>query len=304
MTQHSLIKEKGVTRLNGMDSRLIMSLLEDRHNKDAFVSECKNGETWGARDLLKMDAWVLRRSYSPLTTIGYEVKCSRQDFEQDQKWTGYLDLCHLFYFVCPAGLIRATDLPQSIGIIWVSSSHKLRVKRKAERSDPDPEKLNRLLIYVLMARCNIVANMNERSTDPPKDKLQAMRDVVEGANERKELAYIVKGHIRDMWEQVQKTNRDIKGREDTLKRFEDRLAFLGITWDSSQNQWQETSRIQNEIEMLNKNIDNYTLDRMRTLASQLTGAVEMITRYREKETMAKEETGRANESETIATQEA
>jgi len=304
MTQHSLIKEKGVTRLNGMDSRLIMSLLEDRHIKDVFVPECKNGETWGARDLLKMDAWVLRRSYSPLTTIGYEVKCSRQDFEQDQKWTGYLDLCHLFYFVCPAGLIRATDLPQSIGIIWVSSSHKLRVKRKAERSDPDPEKLNRLLIYVLMARCNIVANMNERSTDPPKDKLQAMRDVVEGANERKELAYIVKGHIRDMWEQVQKTNRDIKGREDTLKRFEDRLALLGITWDSSQNQWQETSRIQNEIEMLNKNIDNYTLDRMRTLASQLTGAVEMITRYREKETMAKEETGRANESETIATQEA
>lgn len=304
MTQHSLIKEKGVTRLNGIDSRLIVSLLRDRHIKDVFVPECKNGETWGARDLLKMDAWVLRRSYSPLTTIGYEVKCSRQDFEQDQKWTGYLDLCHLFYFVCPAGLIRATDLPQSIGIIWVSSSHKLRVKRKAERSDPDSEKLNRLLIYVLMARCNIVDNMYAVGTEPLKDNLQLIREAVERANERQELAYFVKGHIRDMYEQTKKIDRDIKDREDTLKRFEDKLARLGITWDSNQNQWQEASRVQNEIEMLNKNIDNYTIDRMRTLASQLTGAVEMITRYREKEAIVKKETGGSNESRKLSTKEA
>jgi hypothetical protein len=96
--------------------------------KDVFITECKNGETWGARDLYKLDAWVLKRTYSPLTTIGYEIKVSRSDFENDQKWTNYIDLCHEFFFVCPGGLIRATDLPSSVGLIWVSSTGNLHIK--------------------------------------------------------------------------------------------------------------------------------------------------------------------------------
>ena len=180
-----VVVEKGVMRLNGIDSGLIMSLLEKRHDRDVFVGECKNGETWGARDLLKLDAWVLKRSYSPLTTIGYEVKCSRSDFEQDQKWTKYLGLCHLFYFVCPAGLIRGTDLPESIGLIW-ASINKLHVKRKAERAVPDQEKLNRLLTYIVMARSVIVNNMNETGAGhtPREDHLVVVRKEVERAEKR------------------------------------------------------------------------------------------------------------------------
>lgn len=63
MVQQSLVKEKGLLHLNGITSNQILSLLEAKHSKDVFVPECKNGETWGARDLLKIDAWVLRRSY-------------------------------------------------------------------------------------------------------------------------------------------------------------------------------------------------------------------------------------------------
>jgi len=64
----------------------ILKLLASKHAGDVLVDECKNGQSWG-RNLLKMDAWVLRRTWSPLTTIGYEIKVSRQDFEADQKWT-------------------------------------------------------------------------------------------------------------------------------------------------------------------------------------------------------------------------
>ena len=67
-------------QLNGIKADQVLTLLRNKHSKDVFVSECKNGETWGARDLLKMDAWVLLRSYSPLTTVGYEIKISRRDF--------------------------------------------------------------------------------------------------------------------------------------------------------------------------------------------------------------------------------
>ena len=280
MTQQSLIKEKGVLRVNGITSGQILSLLRDRHSKDVMVPECKNGETWGARDLLKLDAWVLRRSYSPLTTIGYEIKTSRQDFERDQKWTGYLDLCHQFYFVCPAGLIRATDLPQRVGIIWVSKSGTLRAKRKAERVNPDMEKLNRLLLYVLMARSDIVDSMYDRGREPPKDRLQQLRETVEGANEKNELAYFIKGHVQQIYSDTLKKSQELKYREDTIKKFEERLALLGITWDSTQESWQDNSRVESEIDLLKKRIDYRTLEAIKRMGQNLTSVAEMIEHYR------------------------
>lgn len=277
--QQSLIKEKGMLRLNGITGGQILCLLQKKHAKDAIVPECKNGETWGARDLLKLDAWVLLRTYSPLTTIGYEIKCSRQDFEQDQKWTKYLELCHLFYFVCPAGLIRATDLPNQIGIIWASKD-KLHTKRKAERTKPDIEKLNRLLIYVVMARSQIVDNMYEMNNEPPKSQLQLLKEATEKANEKRELAYFVKGHVRDIFTETQKAGQELKYREDAIKRFEEQLKLLGITWDSQNNNWQDTMRVENEINLLKKRINSRTLGNMKQLASQLNETVEMITQYR------------------------
>jgi len=246
MVKQTVVKKNGTLMLSGISGADILALLKTKHCKDAIVPECKNGETWGARDLLKLDAWVLCRTYSPLTTIGYEIKTSRQDFEHDQKWTGYLDLCHVFYFVCPAGLIRATDLPQRVGIIWASKD-RLFTKRKAERVEPDVEKLNRLLIYVLMSRTQIVADMYEVHKDQQVDKLKELRDVTEYANERKELAHFVRGHIRSIYDQVTDKARKFESREDNIERFRKSLEQLGITWNSEESRWLETSRVENEI---------------------------------------------------------
>ncbi len=279
--QTSIIKVKGNLMIDGFTSSQILALLEARHSKDVFISECKNGETWGARDLLKLDAWVLRRTYSPLTTIGYEIKVSRSDFENDQKWVGYLDLCHLFYFVCPAGLIRSTDIPSSIGLIWVSSTGKLHTKRKAERRKPDVGKLNGLLIYALMARSEIVSNMMDINySSKPIDKLQMHKDAVERANERKELAYFVRGHIKVFAEEVRKKDADFTNREYSVKQFEERLAKLGIIWDSSINDWQDRNRIDSELNILGKQIDNMTLQNIERVGHQLINVVSAIKKYR------------------------
>lgn len=254
--QQSLIKEKGILRLNGISADNILALLENKHIKDVFVSECKNGETWGRRDLLKLDAWVLCRTYSPLTMIGYEIKTSRQDFEQDQKWTGYLDLCHQFYFVCPAGLIRAEDLPNRIGIIWASKD-KLHTKRKAERVNPDIEKVNRLLVYVLMSRIKIVANMFEIDKEEPKDKITLRREELERAEARSELALFVRGHIRRIHDEINKKEADIASRERVVKDFESHLARLGIIWDSEKSTWQDNMAVNQQIDKLKSVIDNW-----------------------------------------------
>lgn len=271
-------KEKGLLRLTGIDSGHILELLKHKHSNDVFIPECKNGETWGVRDLLKMDAWVLRRSYSPLTTIGYEIKCHRQNFEQDQKWTKYLDLCHEFYFVCPGGLIRATDLPSRVGIIWASKA-QLHTKRKAERVEPDLEKLNRLLIYVVMARSKIVDSMYERDVEQ-KSKLEQIRETVETAKAKKDLAYFVRGHIREVYESLASRDAYLPYRENQIKSFEDKLARLGITWNAEKDSWQDTIRVENEIDALKQLIDPTTLHTIKALSESLTRFIKQIDDWR------------------------
>ena len=252
MTQSSYIMEKGFLRLNNIDSDHILSLLYSRHSKDVIVPECKNGKTWITSGLLELHVSVLCRTYSPLTTIGYEIKCNRQDFERDQKWQRYLDLCHEFYFVCPAGLIRNMDVPPHVGIIWATKA-RLHTKQKAKRIEPDTEKLNRLLIYILMSRSKIVANMykaNSPDDVAPENRLQSLREYVEDANARKELAYFVKGHVREIYELLEKKGWDLDSRERRVENFRYRLSKLGIEWDLGKNTFQEEIRVGKEIDLL------------------------------------------------------
>ena len=280
MAQISLIK--GNLALQGITSGQVLNALNNKHSNDVFIPECKNGETWGARDLLKLDAWVLIRTYSPLTTIGYEIKVSRSDFENDQKWTGYLDLCHLFYFVCPAGLIRATDLPLSVGLIWVSQSGALHIKRKAERRNPDIEKQSRLLIYALMARSKIVANMFEtnriESNNSVQEGMQERVRIVKEATDKKELAYFVKGNIRTVSEELKKKEEQLRYRENHVKDFEKRLALLGITWDSLKSNWADNAEVGRDIDSLKSRIDEYMLRNMKEVGQRLIDTAEIIAK--------------------------
>lgn len=267
-------KQKGNLTLVGISSDDILSLIKSKHERDVVVPECKNGETWGARDLLKMDAWILRRSYRPLTMIGYEIKVTRQDFETDQKWTGYLDLCHEFYFACPAGLIRATDLPQRVGIVW-ASKNRLFTKRKAERVEPDSAKLIDLLTYVVMARSRIVANMFERDITKPT-RAQAIILDVQAAEERKELAHLVSGHVRKVYQQIRDMEVTLRDREAAVQNFRMALEKLGITWNPEGNYWAETRRVDEAIREMKKNIGADTIGDMRAVSQSLVKVADAL----------------------------
>jgi hypothetical protein len=273
-----------ITSLN-FTSDQITAMLGQHHNKDVFVPQCKNGNTWFNTHLLKLDAWVLKKTYSPLTTIGYEIKVNRHDFEQDQKWIDYVSYCHEFYFVCPAGLIRSDELPQGVGLMWVSTTGKLHVKRKADKKEPDPEKLNSLLIYVLMSRSIIVADMNAANTgiSQDKDKLQTLKSIVEEAEAKKELGYFIKGHVRKMQEYFQEQNSLLKGREDKIERFTKDLTRLGITWNPEISDWQDTYRVENEIALLKSQIDRDLLWQMKAAGQKLIEVASKIEGYRRKQ---------------------
>lgn len=276
-------REKGILRLEGIDACHIQKLLRDRHSGDVYVPECKTGETWTNKDLRILDGWCLKRTYSPLTTIGYEIKCTRADFEQDQKWTKYLPYCHYFYFVCPAGLIRAADLPPEIGIIW-ASKEKLHTKHSAERSNPDPEKLNALMTYVLMSRSRVVANMNEANGFELSEvsRVDSVAKFIKEAEENKQLAYMVKGHLRKMVDEARQVNNGIARREAHMKDFAERLKLLGITWDPATENWREISEVYDEIRFLGKRLDHNTLYNINLMGERMIEFAKEIKTLRER----------------------
>jgi hypothetical protein len=76
----------------------------------------------------RLDAWVIRPGY-PAHTIGYEIKVSRSDFLQDNKWQNYLPYCDEFFFLCPQNLISALELPTEAGLIYVMPNRLKTIKR-------------------------------------------------------------------------------------------------------------------------------------------------------------------------------
>ena len=131
----------------------LVALLALKHAKDLFVRECKDGPTWTSNHL-RLDAWVLKRSYAQPNIWGYEVKASRSDFLKDDKWPGYLPLCNEFSFVCPSGAIQPEELPEGVGLLWAAKTGtRLFTKRKAPHREIEPP-IN-LFLYILMSRATI-----------------------------------------------------------------------------------------------------------------------------------------------------
>lgn len=154
-----------------MNAAVINRALVKRHARDVYVDECNLGSAHrGAR---RADAWVLRTTWSPLTSIVYEIKVTRADFLNDQKWPLYRDYCHELYFACPWGLIDKQELPENVGLLYVEKGGRAICKRKAVRNEPDPERLLQVLAYVAMSRSTIVANMFQVGSDPNKDPHEA-----------------------------------------------------------------------------------------------------------------------------------
>lgn len=111
------------------------------HTGDFWTTEVKDGPT-AARNggAMRIDGVAISRSWAHPRFVGYEVKVSRSDWLRDDKWHAYTEFCHEFYIACPSGLIQPEEVPQDVGLAWVSPDtlHVTR-KRKAvfQKIEPD-----------------------------------------------------------------------------------------------------------------------------------------------------------------------
>lgn len=213
-------------------AKKIEQMLAEKHAEDIFVPECKNGPSNGG-ELLRLDGWAMKKSWSKPLTIGYEIKVSRSDFMKDEKWKFYLQYCNELYFVCPAKLILPEDLPPEIGLMYVSATgSRLFTKRKAAYRDAQiPENLFR---YILMCRVNIT---REHRYSYEFDKVAYWRKWLEEKRGKKDLGILVSRRVADMCRQFEYEAMKAKSEAARYQEIKDRIIELGFDPNRSVSSW-------------------------------------------------------------------
>lgn len=205
-------------------AKKIKNLLEEKHSDDIIVTECKMGSA-GSRIL---DAWVMKKTWSPRTTIGYEIKVSRSDFLQDEKWREYLDVCHEFYFVCPWGLIDKKELPAKVGLMWSSKNGtRLYTRRKAVRNSAEPDV--ELLYYILMHRVKITESsfgISQLRHNKKRYWEAWLRNRKLDQDFGRMVSQAIRKEIREKIDAVEIENRKIKSKNMELEHLQEKLDEL------------------------------------------------------------------------------
>jgi len=198
-----------------------------RHSGDLVVPECKDGPTWGGSHL-RLDYWVLRRSWTKPAMIGYEVKASRRDWLADQKWQNYLPLCNELWFIAARDHILAGELPEGVGHLRPAGSRLITVKRAAWREIEPPATL---MTYVLMCRSKI-----EREHRTDTDATARWSAWLAEREEKRRIGYEVGKALRERYErdveQVRRENEALKARAEKLAAIQAALEARGVSWNS------------------------------------------------------------------------
>lgn len=186
----------------------ILELLATKHSDDIFVPECKDGPS--GPDYARLDAWAMPRSWAHMATVGYEIKVSRSDFLNDNKWQKYLDLCNLFYFVCCPGVVKPEEIPEQCGYMVTSKTgSRLFTKKKAPyREIEQPLELYQ---YILMSRVKIRGPRWQAGGDLEANMSNAecARRWLAEKEENRDLGHKIGHTLRDMFDrQVREVRRD------------------------------------------------------------------------------------------------
>lgn len=219
--------------------------LKERHDGrgDFFASQVKMG-SFGNKIL---DAIAIPVSWSPRTVIGYEIKVSRSDFLNDQKYPHYMETCNLFYFVVPKGLIDKNEVPDRVGILEYNNG-RLRQTKKASysRVEINADMLFHCIFYKLEAY------------KKPKSRAEHLADI-QAKVESRDYGHAMSEKIRRL--EISKTTYEhenwIHLQESIKKKFGEELRVFEIL-----NMLDPTNRKYNEsVKILERAIDTFMEER-------------------------------------------
>ena len=196
-----------------------MDAISAKHADDVVVFECKNGPTHYTNGLLKMDAWVMAKSWAKAAITVYEIKTDRRDFVRDTKWPGYLHYCNLFYFAAPKGIIKPEELPADAGLMELVGK-RLVIRKKAphRQQEIDPD----VFRYILM--CRITVDRFERDpTDQRADRIATFKQMLADG---KDIGWSVRGALHEKTLELERVQRTLQYAQSTIESQRRRIEEL------------------------------------------------------------------------------
>lgn len=221
------------------EAETVKKLLADKHREDLFIAECRIG--WGAyRADGWVDGWAMKKSWAKPLTIGYEVKVSRSDFLHDDKWHAYLPYCNKFYFVCPYGVIKESEVPDGVGLMCVTSTgNRLYTKKKAPYREIDAGVLEPLYKGILMSRV-IITERRRWNSRMDRTRLEMWEEFIKSKEEKRRYGTAMGGKLRKIYNDkislVDQENKRLHDEIDGYKDLKKMLDEMGISpggWCSS-----------------------------------------------------------------------
>ncbi|OZV12320.1 hypothetical protein CIW83_09495 [Tissierella sp. P1] len=230
---------------------VITKALKDKHEnlEDIFASQVKIGPA-GSKI---MDAVAIKKTWSPRTVIGYEIKISRQDFLSDQKHPVYMENCNIFYFVTPKGIIKDGELPVGVGhMIYNPETDKLRTSKKAPyRKQPiNPD----ILLHIMFWKMDRYFGYRTRA------------EMLEDYKAKKELRSIGREIADKIW--------DLERQLDDLDR-----SYYKERYEELQKQWKEkfgTNYINFDEIPINDGLSTYDIQRLSQSAKTILDMTEKL----------------------------
>jgi hypothetical protein len=226
--------------LEGREVSALHEAMLSRHKDDLVVGECKDGPTWTASHL-RLDYWVLRRSWRNPAMIGYEVKSGRADWLRDDKWRGYLPLCNELWFVVEKkDAIQEGELPPEVGLLRLAGARLVTVRRAVWREITFPESL---ATYVLMCRTRIVNDVRT----PERNRTDEWRAWLEEGNEARLVGRAASKKIRRVLDErvvaVEQENARLRTENERLSALKTVLDERGVAW----NGWGKPELVADEL---------------------------------------------------------
>lgn len=191
--------------------------LRDMHlsRRSYFITECKTCSTYfpDPQGLLIFDGLAITKSYTKPNIVGYEIKVSRNDFLQDNKWHLYLQYCNEFFFVVPKGLIKKDELPENVGLIYYDpDTQALRTVKKAlYRQIEEPVGLYKYIIF---------SQLEEDRIPFYEDKAEYARDYLQDKLNKSCIGKALGSKMAKDLEEAYKRLEAVRYKEENIERWE------------------------------------------------------------------------------------
>jgi len=250
----------------------IITLLENKHWQEVFISECKTGPS----PCLRLDGWAMNKSWANATATGYEVKVSRSDFMNDKKWMGYLKYCNEFYFVAPAGIISPDEVPEQAGLYLVSKTGtKLFKKKKSPYRDIEiPESI---YMYIMMNRVQVARGYYVKKNR--SERIEQWEEWLNTKHKAEDIGYKVSDRIRKLIKEIKRERDSAIDDSENFQAIENRLMELGHDPKTHISGWQLDRRMD---ELLGGIPDSFKSN-LKNASEDLNKVVDMLDKIENKD---------------------